>query len=96
MTTLKIDAEEAYDIVNNDHHDWDVIETVTGERNRHDVDYHAIVKHNPTGKHYWVNYCESSKDGYSYDTDEMFWYEKEVEFFEVVKKIVEIEKWVNV
>lgn len=92
MTTLIISKEEAEQIVNEDHENWQLIsETIEGQ-SRWSTHYSGIFKHIPTNKHYEVSYSRGSTE----QQDQDLFYEDNIDFFEVEEKEVIVKKWVRI
>ena len=89
MKTLK--ADEARDIVYEDHPDWETIEKNTDGSSRWSIYWKGIFKHIPSGEHFSVGWSVGATE----QQDEApFEYEDEVTFTRVIKKEVLREEWV--
>lgn len=86
---MKIAKEQAEDIVNGCHDDWDMIEENVVDSGRWDIEYEGIFLHNPTGKFYETSWSRGATE--TQEDQDMF-YDDEVDFVEVhqVEKLVKV------
>lgn len=89
---MKILKEEAIQIVQEDHFDWELIEEEMVDQRRWVTVFEGIFLHKPSGKHYSVSYERGSTES----QESEYFYGKEIEFQEVEQKEVMKKVWVNV
>lgn len=89
---MTLPSEEAEVIVCQDHDDYDFIEERILGKGRWTTEYEGIFLNNKTGKYYRVFYSRGSTE--SQDTE--LFYDGTVNFEEVERKQVLVERWVSV
>lgn len=92
MATLIIPKEEAENIVNENHEDWELIKEFFDSKSRWSIIYSGIFKNIPTNKHYEVSY----KRGATEQQDQELFNNNKITFLEVEEKEVMVKKWVRI
>ena len=86
---MKINKEEATQIIYEDHSDWDVIESEITDQGRWDTHMYSICKHTPTGLCYGVAWSRGSTE----NQDSEPFHSNDVEFTEVEQVAVIKTAW---
>jgi len=90
---MKLTAEEAREVVWEDHEDFTTIEKKIVDTSRWSIQYEGIFQHTPTGKFYSVDWQIGATE---YQDESPFEYEKEVEFTEVAPQEITVIKYLPV
>lgn len=91
MIVHLIQKEEAERIVNDEHNDWEVVDTTIIGKARWSIRYRGIYKYIPTEKFYRVEYSLGATE--LQDDQELF-YGDNIEFIEVIQYEVTVKQWV--
>lgn len=90
---MKLTAEEAREVVWDDHEDFTTIEKEITDTSRWSIQYEGVFKHEPTGKFYSADWSVGATEQ---QDESPFEYETEVEFTEVAPQEITIIKYLPV
>ncbi len=86
-------ADEARNVVYNDHEDFTTIESEITDTSRWSLHHKGVFQHKPTGKFYATNWRVGATENCDEDA---FEYDKEVEFTEVIPQEVTVIKYLPI
>jgi hypothetical protein len=89
---MKIDKQDAIEIVTHCHEDWETVEDEIFDQRRWETGHEVILQHIPTNKFYKTHYFVGSTEC----QENEWFYEDEVEFQEVEQQEKTVMVWVPI
>lgn len=89
---MKLTKEEGRDVVYEDHHDWETVESHVEDNSRWSIIHEGIFYHKPSEKYYSISWSVGATES---QDERAFEYSEPIPI-EVEKKQVTVDKWVVV